>query len=497
MKTYVIIKIFLSCYVFWIIGCSSLPVYTSKNEICSNNEQPCAEVPRANINFPSKPAPKNYFIGVALSGGGSRAANFSAAVLEQLEDLGFLQHVSAISSVSGGSITAAYYGLYHKKRNRLEQDNWRQQLKEKLRTDFIKLWLLKMVSPHNLLKYWFTNFDRSDLMASVLNDELYHDKTFADLNSNPYGPKILINSSDLTGGNIYKNMFQFRRDHRFSFIEQNFASIDSRLSTYPMANAVMASSAFPGVFHNVTLQNFSEQHKSFRNGKITEKIKKSSYVHLFDAGPSDNLGIWTLMEAAEKAKSAYDISGIEKSTGKFNCLIFMVDSDNVTKTDDTSSEMVFGKDSRIFESDTRGFFDFLIDQNVIDATDIMLKNQRRTTLSLLNKVSYGPVSWARFDPEKLPIWLENEYLTYPKCEIWHINFNHLPHLQGYEPLETWIGVKKIKTHYKLAGETKPKILQDQLYKAAKHLTQSDKFNQSKACKWFRKNHLHTNCPFPN
>ena len=56
--------------------------------------------------------PHGVFVGVGLSGGGSRAANFGAAALLELQQLGLMDLVSAISSVSGGSLTAAYYGLY-------------------------------------------------------------------------------------------------------------------------------------------------------------------------------------------------------------------------------------------------------------------------------------------------------------------------------------------------------------------------------------------------
>ena len=52
-----------------------------------------------------------YFVGLAISGGGSRSANFSAACMFQLQRLGVLQRVDYISSVSGGSLTAAYYCL--------------------------------------------------------------------------------------------------------------------------------------------------------------------------------------------------------------------------------------------------------------------------------------------------------------------------------------------------------------------------------------------------
>ena len=52
-----------------------------------------------------------FFVGLALSGGGSRSANFAAACMFQLERLGLLSRVDYISSVSGGSLTAAYYCL--------------------------------------------------------------------------------------------------------------------------------------------------------------------------------------------------------------------------------------------------------------------------------------------------------------------------------------------------------------------------------------------------
>ena len=49
---------------------------------------------------------------LAFSGGGTRAAALSYGVLLELRDSGLLDEVDFISSVSGGSFTAAYYGLY-------------------------------------------------------------------------------------------------------------------------------------------------------------------------------------------------------------------------------------------------------------------------------------------------------------------------------------------------------------------------------------------------
>ena len=54
--------------------------------------------------------PDGTFVGIAISGGGSRAANFGAAALQELSELGLVDAATMISSVSGGSLPAAYYG---------------------------------------------------------------------------------------------------------------------------------------------------------------------------------------------------------------------------------------------------------------------------------------------------------------------------------------------------------------------------------------------------
>jgi predicted acylesterase/phospholipase RssA len=59
-------------------------------------------------------AAMSFFLGkagLALSGGGFRASLFHIGVLARLADLDMLRHIEVISSVSGGSILAAYYCL--------------------------------------------------------------------------------------------------------------------------------------------------------------------------------------------------------------------------------------------------------------------------------------------------------------------------------------------------------------------------------------------------
>jgi NTE family protein len=51
--------------------------------------------------------------GLALSGGGYRAAAFHLGTLRALHRIGVLDKVDVISSVSGGSILSAFYVLHH------------------------------------------------------------------------------------------------------------------------------------------------------------------------------------------------------------------------------------------------------------------------------------------------------------------------------------------------------------------------------------------------
>ncbi|MBP6024521.1 patatin-like phospholipase family protein, partial [Ferruginibacter sp.] len=48
-------------------------------------------------------------LGLALSGGGYRATAFHLGTLNKLHEMEILQQADVISTISGGSITGAYY----------------------------------------------------------------------------------------------------------------------------------------------------------------------------------------------------------------------------------------------------------------------------------------------------------------------------------------------------------------------------------------------------
>jgi NTE family protein len=308
---------------------------------------------KAKASNPLGACPKtdNNFIGVAISGGGSRAAVFSAAVLFELQRYGLLQQVDVISSVSGGSFTAAYYVLSsddpRKSPPTIEgstRPRWDPQvLFPKLQKSFIAKWVWHSFWLPNILRYWWTYYDRTDVMVGVIADTLYDTSWdtswfkgtgfhFQDLN--PQRPYLILNATNNTDTGE-----QTGGTRVFCFTKECFGKLQSSIDRYPIAHAVMASAAFPAVFQSATLKDYSQ--------------KEDRYVHLFDGGASDNLGITALGEILKEKTDTYAKK-----------LIIVVDAHTES----------YGEDPR--DPNPRSFFDYFIDKNFIDAYETLMAELR-------------------------------------------------------------------------------------------------------------------------
>ncbi len=328
------------------------------------------------------------FIGLALSGGGMRAAVFSAAVMFELEDAGILQEVDVISSVSGGSMTAALYGLSCSDLkycpatvegpDRLlwlpdSDGNRDPKLSIFDRLDINLEWrfVFNSLWPDRQLRYWFTNYDRSDIMAETLADNLYDNSLtggegyrFQDLNLQR--PTLIINATNFTridpsgnGDNLEYNPEKPLDRLNFQFTKESFEGIEkdeeekeeglcSKIDQYPLANAVMASSAFPGIFHYVTLSNYCPEKNG---GDIT-------YLHLFDGGNSDNLGLIAFERLFSEKNEKNLLSPGKKLPTRV--IIFEVDA----------TLGLTGKSPR--RADPRNWYDYFVDSNILETSESLM-----------------------------------------------------------------------------------------------------------------------------
>jgi NTE family protein len=180
-------------------------------------------------------------LGIALSGGGFRATAYHLGVLKRLEELGLLPYVAMLSTVSGGSIAGATYALRCAQRGDGRTgsvpvdaviDELVPVLKEGLRGP--ALFGTPWRSLVTLLSFVAGRGWRTRLMASALSRRIFHGARLRDLPD-----WIVLNATNLRTGKAWK----FFPDRSGDFL----AGATTSTATLPVADAVMASAAFPGL----------------------------------------------------------------------------------------------------------------------------------------------------------------------------------------------------------------------------------------------------------
>ena len=259
-------------------------------------------------------------LALSFSGGGTRAAALAYGVMLELRETqvtidgvstNMLEQVDSISSVSGGSFTAAYYGLHGDGIFETFEDVF-------LRYDIEKQLVRQVLNPF----HWFGRKGRTERAIEYYDKKIFHEATYADM-MKPGRPLIIINASDLAYG------------VRFSFLQEYFDLLCSDLMTFPVSRAVTASSAVPVVFNPVVVENYpgcTNQDitwlEDIRAGAVAENDpelnllaqglesyadkEQRKYIHFVDGGITDNMGL----------RAMYDIitisGGPEAYMGKLN-----------------------------------------------------------------------------------------------------------------------------------------------------------------------------------
>lgn len=260
-----------------------------------------------------QPGPRNtdsLFVCLTFSGGGTRAAALSYGVMEELrqtrirvdgQEKSLLDEVDVISSVSGGSFTAAYYGLF---RDRLFADFHTRFLERNIQGALAA----RLFNPVNLVRVASPWFSRIDLAAELYDHEVFDAAVFSQLEHNGR-PLVILNATNLGPG------------RRFDFSQDYFDAIGSRLDQYPVSRAVAASSAFPFLLSPISLKNYPQaegyEPPPWYRGALEPRDwaeprynaaknlhvyldKQNAYVHLMDGGLADNIGARAVLDAYER-----------------------------------------------------------------------------------------------------------------------------------------------------------------------------------------------------
>ena len=287
---------------------------------------------------------------LTLSGGGTRATALGLSVLRGLEQVQLpdgqtlADEIDIVSSVSGGSVTAAYFAAAGRKGF--------QQLEEKfIRQDGMSPLLWGFFNPFGLIEYSTAKRERIDLLIDYLNKQLFDKQTYQTLIDHGTRPFLILNAADMVEGTP------------FPFTQRKMDLLCSDLSQLPLATAVAASAAFPVALSPVTLKNYSRcpaqkapwpplwvqaavdlpdtpsrdtqwyanpprvalgrAEYAYAVGNRPGRNFNKLYIHLLDGGIADNLGVLEPYRMLTAGNTQPDLLQ-QINTGKVKKLIFIV-----------------------------------------------------------------------------------------------------------------------------------------------------------------------------
>ena len=314
----------------WLAGCASLGVSDPTNQPLAGS---AAQAFASSRQDPT--AGDDVLVGLAFSGGGTRASAFAHGVLQELDQTTvrtrtgthpLLDSVGFVSGVSGGAVTAAYFGL--KKREALSD------FREKFLMRNAEERLNTSVDPVSLVRALGGGVNDARTFARWLDENLFKGATFADFRKSP-GPRVWINASD-----IYNRT-------PFIYGEATFISLCSDLASYPIAEAVAASAAVPIVFTPMVIKTYPKQCtdqppewlqrarnnpnsppmlKAFADALHSYNDGSMKYLKLLDGALVDNFGLSGLTISRLASRTPHEPLSPEQAVRLRRMLVILVDA---------------------------------------------------------------------------------------------------------------------------------------------------------------------------
>jgi NTE family protein len=227
----------------------------------------------------SKPQPG---VALCLSGGGYRAMLFHVGALLRLNELGYLPRLDRVSSVSGGSITAAKLAC-HWGQLQFDKDGVTSDLGREL-VEPIRRLAGRTIDQGSILGGIFTPGTIADKVAGAYREHLFDRATLQDL---PDRPRFVVNATNVQTGSLWRFSKPYMADYRIGLIPT---------PATPLATVVAASSAFPPVLSPLRLELDASAYEP-PSGQPSEDLHREPFltdVVLTDGGVYDNLGLETV-----------------------------------------------------------------------------------------------------------------------------------------------------------------------------------------------------------
>ena len=242
-------------------------------------------------------------IGLALSGGGIRAAVFHLGVLQYFAESKLYRRIANISTVSGASIAMGV--ILESNGNKWpDEEMFLLKTQQKIR---------KLILEHNIQstalrrlpfspRYWR---HRVDLVAKVLEEKWCIHGNLQDITPHPYWE---INCTTFETGNNFRIRRDYMGDSKLGYVQN---------PEMPISHMIAASAAFPILIGPYILKTKNHNWTKDKHGKQPGATICDHYT-LWDGGVYDNLGLdplYTTERGIDKTIDFLVVSNASASIG--------------------------------------------------------------------------------------------------------------------------------------------------------------------------------------
>lgn len=231
-------------------------------------------------------------IAIALSGGGIRAAIFHFGVLTRLSETDLWEHVTHISTVSGGSLCAARL-FAHAKLKWPSVDEFNTCLSETY--ELVTTYDLQRAYVLNtLIKPWRLLHGRAYLIAKLLEEKWDISGCLTEL---PSVPRWHICTTCFESGKNWRFSKKRMGDYVANYVES---------PKFPISSAVASSAAVPGLIGPLKIDTAKFKWKRFSGSTLVDTSPIGKALTLWDGGVYDNLGIEALYKIGSGPREDID-----------------------------------------------------------------------------------------------------------------------------------------------------------------------------------------------
>lgn len=225
-------------------------------------------------------------LGLCLSGGGYRAMLFHLGALWRLNQAKLLKDLNRVSSVSGGSITAATLGLHW--RGLDWQDGVAANLEE-LVVNPVRAMAEETIDVSSVIEGFVPFTSVGKRVAHAYREHLFGRETLQALPDSDDEPRFVICATNLESGTLFRFSQPYAADYRVGKI--NTPAI-------ALADAVAASSAFPPILSPFEIDLRDADWETMPGNDLVEPRWRDK-IDLSDGGVYDNLGLETVWKRCE------------------------------------------------------------------------------------------------------------------------------------------------------------------------------------------------------